>query len=146
MWPLKSPALQASVKQPESVHVPIEDLQLIAAVAEYEQTRGKRIKMKDLAYQCRQAIDRLAHVRTATSQVNSLNVGEIQHSLVSALTTSVSNRGSKSGATSIATPPILTKRLSPLLDRWSRLPTPIDSHRVLLLLTASTGGSKRFTQ
>jgi hypothetical protein len=67
----------------------MQDLSFVpTAVTENKEGRRKRIELERLADQRRQAVNRLAHVRTAASQVDALHLsGADQHELNSSFTT-----------------------------------------------------------
>src|SRR5690606_899409 len=69
--PLEAPLLKAAIIEPKPVVIPMQDLHFVpAAVTENKERRCKRIELERLAHQRHQPVNRLAHVRTAASQVD----------------------------------------------------------------------------
>src|SRR5690606_11908146 len=81
--PLEAPLLKAAIIETKPVVIPLQDLSFVpTAVTENKEGRRKRIELERLADQRRQAVNRLAHVRTAASQVDALHLsGADQHEL-----------------------------------------------------------------
>src|SRR5690606_17508163 len=72
--PLEAPLLKAAIIEPKPVVIPMQDLHFVpAADTENKERRRKRIELERLAHQRRQPVNRLAHVRTAASQVAALH-------------------------------------------------------------------------
>lgn len=69
--PTKAATLQATVIEPEAVVLPVQDLQLISfPIAEDEQGWRKGVQVEPLFNQNSKTVDGLAHVRSATGQVD----------------------------------------------------------------------------
>ena len=68
--PAELAPFQAAIVKPETIMVPLENLEFIALpIAEDEQCRGKWIQSKTDLHHRREPVDRFSHVRSAARQV-----------------------------------------------------------------------------
>jgi len=69
VWPPESLAFQTAVKEPESVIVPVEDLDLVAqSIAEDKQVTGERVSLQHIHHQDGEPVNRFAHISHAGSK------------------------------------------------------------------------------
>src|SRR5664280_968743 len=81
--------LQTFIIEPESVIVPLQNLDLIAVfVAKGKHRPAERIQLEMLFHHAGKAVNRLAHIGCATSQINDVGSADFYHGVCTAESTS----------------------------------------------------------